>query len=118
MKTRPGWRVMRVASCDQSMRVDLLTGESVTDYRAYTMLFVAYGRKQWARRGEWPYHIMIPRHTEPQRKRHFMRTRRMRAALFEARSQAIVEMTAPHVLAPPTYRPIGWVNASDWGKDA
>ena len=118
MKTRPGWRVMRVASCDQSMRVDLLTGESVTDYRAYTMVFVAHGRRHWARRGEWPRNIMISRCTKPQRKRHFMRTRRMRAALFEARSQAIAEMTAPHVLAPPTYRPIEWVNASDWGKDA
>jgi hypothetical protein len=118
MKARPGWRVMRVASCDQSMRVDLLTGESVTDYRAYTMLFVAHGRTHWARRGEWPRDIMLARRTDPQRKRHFMRTRRMRAARFHARMQAIAEMTAPHVLAPPTYRPIEWVNASDWGKDA
>jgi hypothetical protein len=118
MKTRPGWRVMRVASGDQSMRVDLLTGEFTVDYRSYTMLFVSHGRTRWTRRGEWPRDIMLARRTDPQRKQHAMRARRVRAALFEARSQAIVEMTAPHVLAPPTYRPIEWVNASDWGKDA
>jgi hypothetical protein len=91
MKTRPGWRVMRVASCDQSMRVDLLTGESVTDYRSYTMLFVAHGRTRWARRGEWPRDIMLARRTDPQRKQHAMRARRVRATLFHARIQVLCQ---------------------------
>jgi len=73
MKARPGWRVMRVEG------------------GRYPMQFVAHGRKQWARRGEWPYRIMVSRCVEPRRKRHFMRTRRMRIALFDARMQAIAE---------------------------
>jgi hypothetical protein len=94
MKTRPGWRVLRVLGS------------------RYSMQFVAHGRKHWARRGEWPYDIMASRCTEPQRKRHQMRARRQRReVLFRLR------MEYP-VVALPTYRPLEWVNASNWGKDA
>jgi hypothetical protein len=73
MKTRPGWRVMRVEG-----------------FR-YSMQFVARGRKHWARRGEWPYNIMVSRRVSTRRKRHAMRARRMWITLFHARMQAIAE---------------------------
>lgn len=74
MKARPGWRVLRVEG------------------GRYPMQFVAHGRKHWARRGEWPYHIMVSRCVETRRKRHAMRARRLRITritLFHARMQAI-----------------------------